>query len=128
VTQIAVDGGSATQLGQNTILVVDDDADMREALRDVLGDEGYSVILASNGKVALGLLSSLRRPCVIILDVTMPIMGGVELYHAIRAVPDLADIPILFLTSDPLTAPRGVPMVEKSVSLDRLLGTVAELF
>ena len=128
MTQIAVDDGSAPQLGQNTILVVDDDPEMREALRDVLGDEGYNVILASNGKVALGLLSSLRRPCGIILDVTMPIMGGVELYHAMRDVPDLADIPVLFLTSDPFTATSGVPMVEKSVSLDRLLGTVAELF
>jgi two-component system response regulator CpxR len=113
---------------QNTLLVVDDDIDMREALRDVLVEEGYRVVLAANGKVALGLLPTLQRPCGIILDITMPVMSGIELYRAMKAVPDLADIPVVFLTSDPSAVPSGSPMMSKTIRLERLLGTVTSLF
>jgi CheY-like chemotaxis protein len=128
VTQIEVGGGSPTQSNPNTILIVDDDVDMRESLSDVLGAEGYSVLHASNGKVAMGLLPTLKRPCGIILDITMPVMSGTEFYQAMKAVPDLADIPVVFLTSDPSRAPCGSPIMQKTISLDRLLGTVAALF
>jgi len=113
---------------QNTLLIVDDDIDMREALRDVLAEEGYRVVLAANGKVALGLLPTLQRPCGIILDITMPIMSGIEFYRAMRAVPDLADIPVVFLTSDPSAVPSGSPIMSKTIRLERLLGTVTSLF
>ena len=126
--QLAVGGKSPTPLNQSTILVVDDDADMREALRDVLGDEGYGVIPACNGKVALDLLTTLQRPCGIILDITMPVMGGIAFYQVMRAVPNLADIPVVFLTSNPSAAPSGVPIMQKTVSVERLLGMVAALF
>ena len=126
--QLAVGGDSPTPLNQNLILVVDDDADMREALRDVLGAEGYSVILACDGKVALDLLATSKRPCGIILDIAMPVMSGAEFYQAIRAVPNLADIPVVFLTSNPSAVPSGVPMMPKTVSLERMLGMVAALF
>ena len=114
-------------LSPNTILVVDDDADIRESLRDALGDEGYAVRLASNGKEALELLTTLKRPRGIILDLTMPVMSGTEFYQAMRAVPALADIPVLISTSDPSHAPTGVPVMKKPVSLKRLLATVAAL-
>ena len=126
--QLAVGSDSPRPLNQSTILVVDDDADMREALRDVLGDEGYRVILACNGRVALDLLATLQRPCGIILDITMPVMSGAEFYQATRAVPNLTDIPVVFLTSNPSAAPSGVPILQKTVSLERLLGMVAALF
>jgi CheY-like chemotaxis protein len=113
---------------QNTLLIVDDDIDMREALRDVLVEEGYRVVLAANGKVALGLLPTLQRPCGIILDITMPVMSGMELYRAMRAAPDSADIPVVFLTSDPSAVPSGLLMMSKTIRLERLLGTVNSLF
>ena len=128
MTQLAVGGDSPTLLNQSTILVIDDDADMREALRDALGAEGYSVILACNGKVAFDLLATLMRPSGIILDITMPVMSGAEFYQAIRAVPNLTDIPVVFLSSNPSAAPSGVPIMQKTVSLERLLGMVAALF
>jgi two-component system response regulator CpxR len=124
VTQIA--NGVAPRI-QNTLLVVDDDTDMREALRDVLLEEGYRVVLAANGKIALGLLPTLQRPCGMILDITMPVMSGTELYRAMRAVPALDDIPVVFLTSDPSSAPSGLPLMPKSIRLERLLGAVASL-
>lgn len=113
---------------QNTVLIVDDDIDMREALRDVLVEEGYRVVLAANGKVALNLLPTLPRPCGIILDITMPVMSGMEFYRAMKAVPDLANIPVVFLTSDPSAVPTGSLMMSKTIRLERLLGTVTALF
>jgi two-component system response regulator CpxR len=113
---------------QHTLLVVDDDRDMREALRDVLVEEGYRVVLAADGKVALGLLPSLPRPCGVILDITMPVMSGIEFYRAMIAAPDLADIPVVFLTSDPSAVPSGSPMMSKTIRLEGLLGTVTSLF
>ena len=115
-------------MNPNTILVVDDDRDIRESLRDALGDEGYTVRLAANGEEALALLPGLKRPCGVILDLTMPVMNGTEFYQAMMAVPVLADIPVLILTSDPWRAPKGLPMMKKTINLERMLETVAALF
>jgi CheY-like chemotaxis protein len=112
----------------NTILVIDDDVDIRESLRDALGDEGYAVLLASNGKKALELLLKLSKPRGIILDLAMPVMGGAEFYRAMRAVPRWADIPVVISTSDPADAPGGLPVMKKPVNLDRLLAMVAAHF
>jgi CheY-like chemotaxis protein len=111
-----------------TVLVVDDEADIRESLRDALGDEGYAVVVASNGKEALELLPALPKPCAVILDIIMPVMSGTELYEAMRATPALADIPVLISTSDPSRAPVRVPVMKKPINLDRLLAAVASLF
>jgi two-component system response regulator MprA len=112
-------------MDQNTILVIDDDADIRDSLSDALGDEGYVVRLASNGKEAMDLLLRLNRPRGIILDIAMPVMNGSEFYRAMRAVPALADIPIVVSTSNPSSAPSGVPVMKKPVDLERLLSMVA---
>jgi two-component system, chemotaxis family, chemotaxis protein CheY len=115
-------------VNQRTLLIVDDDADVRESLGDALADEGYRVVLASNGREALGLLPTLKRPCGIILDLTMPVMSGTEFYQAMRAAPIWADIPVVILTSDPSRVPSGLPMMKKSVGLAEMLATVAALF
>ena len=107
---------------------MDDEADIRDSLKDALGDEGYSVLAAANGQEAMRLLPSLKRPCAIILDIIMPVMSGIELYHHLRSNPELADIPVLISTSDPSRAPRSVPVMRKPVNLERLLAVVAALF
>jgi CheY-like chemotaxis protein len=111
-----------------TVLVVDDEADIRESLRDALGDEGYAVVVAANGKEALEILPALPKPCAVILDIIMPVMSGTELYEAMRTTPALADIPVLISTSDPSRAPGRVPLMKKPINLDRLLDAVARLF
>jgi CheY-like chemotaxis protein len=110
------------------VLIVDDESDIRESLRDALDDEGYLVEVAANGKEALELLPRLRRPCAIILDMLMPVMSGKQLYAAMQAAPELADIPVLVSTSDPAHALMSVPVMTKPVNLDRLLSAVAGLF
>jgi CheY-like chemotaxis protein len=59
------------------ILVVDDDPDIRDSLREVLEDEGYDVSCVGNGQEALDHLKAASpRPCVILLDLMMPVMDG----------------------------------------------------
>lgn len=112
-------------MNERSVLIVDDEVDLRDSVREVLGDEGYRVFVASNGQEALALLRTIPRPSVIILDLFMPIMGGNEFYRALRAIPSLADIPVLISTSDPSTAPASLPIMRKPVTLDRLLSSVA---
>jgi CheY-like chemotaxis protein len=113
---------------QRTVLVVDDESDIRESLKDALGDEGYAVRVATNGREALEILPTLPRPCAMILDIIMPVMNGTEVYRQMRAAPELADIPVVISTSDPSLAPPSVPIMKKPVNLDRLLAMVAAMF
>jgi two-component system, chemotaxis family, chemotaxis protein CheY len=120
--------GEQRHLNPKSILVVDDDTDIRESLRDALGDEGYTVLVASNGMEALELLPTLKKPFGIILDLNMPVMNGAAFYRAMRAVPAWADVPVVISSSAPSTAPRGVPVMKKPVNLTRLIAAVAALF
>jgi CheY-like chemotaxis protein len=94
--------GEATDC-QRRILVVDDDASIREALAESLGDEGYRVVTATNGVEALTLLRppGELRPCVILLDLMMPVMSGQEFYAEQQRDPALARIPIVGASSSP---------------------------
>jgi len=114
-------------VSSKTILIVDNDADFREALGDVLRSEGYAVTLASNGKEALEVLPTLKRPCGIVLDIAMPVMNGTAFYRAMTAAPALADIPVVVLTTGSTPIPGGLPKMKKT-NLERLLAMVAALF
>jgi CheY-like chemotaxis protein len=111
-----------------TILVIDDEIDTRAALSDALEDAGYRVLLAANGREGLALLPGLTRPCGVILDLTMPVLNGLDLFRIIKATPALADIPVVISTADPSRVPKGVTLMKKPVSVERLLTTVAALF
>jgi CheY-like chemotaxis protein len=115
-------------MAQRTVLVVEDEPDLRETLGDVLADEGYAVELAENGREALLRLPDLPRPCAVILDITMPVMSGTEVYAAMQADPRLTDIPVMVSTSDPSRAPSGVLIMRKPVNLSRFLSALAALF
>jgi CheY-like chemotaxis protein len=109
-------------------LVVDDEPDIRESLRDVLEDEGYRVHLASNGREALERLGTLPRPCAIILDIIMPVMSGTEFYAAVKADPRTADVPLVVSTSDPSRAPRGPLILKKPLDVKQLLAVLKNFF
>ncbi|MCU1277212.1 MAG: chemotaxis protein CheY [bacterium] len=83
------------------LLVVDDDPGIRESLADLLNDEGYTVMTAVNGKDALvRLRASHATPCVILLDLMMPVMSGAEFYDELRSDPQLAGIPVVVISAD----------------------------
>ncbi len=81
------------------ILVVDDDADIREAVGLFLQADGYRIGRASNGKEAMAWLLSREAPGVILLDLTMPIMDGQQFLTIKEADPALANIPVVVMTA-----------------------------
>lgn len=120
-----------TQVGPKTdctILIVEDDPDIRDALRDVLELDGYEVVEASNGKEGLERLGSIVRPCVILLDLMMPVMSGGEFLAVLRDTDVLATIPVVVVSAWPVEAghvrEHMQGFVKKPVSLDALLSLV----
>src|SRR5580704_18453719 len=84
--------------GTPTILVVDDNLQNREVAEGHLVGAGYDVLQAEGGAQALTLLQG-RRPDLVLLDVLMPGMDGFETCRRIRALPEVGDLPVLFLTA-----------------------------
>jgi len=80
-----------------TVLIVDDEENIRALYKEELADEGYDVILASNGYEALEVLNS-RKPDAIILDIKMPGMDGVTLLKLIKERKD-DDIPVIICSA-----------------------------
>jgi CheY-like chemotaxis protein len=113
------------------ILIVEDDADMRESLGEILQFEGYRVAGAANGREALNHLRQAEAPCLILLDLMMPVMSGWEFREQQRQEPGIAEIPVAVLTgvrnsADQITALGAVGYCQKPVDLHALLATVAE--
>jgi PAS domain S-box-containing protein len=86
--------------GGARVLIVDDDGALREWLRRTLRSEGYETQEAEDGRAALRRYSEFR-PQLILMDMRMPVMGGMEAIRQIRRMEGGADIPILALTADP---------------------------
>jgi DNA-binding response OmpR family regulator len=80
------------------VLVVDDDALIRDTLATALSDEGYSVRVAADGRAALDTLDE-WRPDLIVLDLMMPVMDGQAFRAAQRDLDDAADIPVIVLSA-----------------------------
>jgi two-component system chemotaxis response regulator CheY len=83
-----------------TILVVDDSSTMVLSLKTTLTMSGFAVETASNGKAALDKLNAGLKPHLILTDVNMPVMGGMELIRSVRSMPALRFVPILTLTTE----------------------------
>lgn len=71
------------------VLIVDDNVDIRSFLSDLLGSEGYDVTAVCNGQQALESLRRAVRPCVVLLDLMMPVLDGYAVYRAWNADPGL---------------------------------------
>ncbi len=83
-----------------TVLVVDDSVTMVMSLKTTLVMSGFQVETASNGQAALEKLKSGIKPNLILTDINMPVMGGMDLIRNVRALPGLRFIPILTLTTE----------------------------
>lgn len=103
------------------VLIVDDEEDVRESLRDVVEMVGCSALLAASAEEGLAVLAQLR-PCLVVLDLLMPGMNGGEMLEAMRREPLLAQLPVLISTSAPERAPRDVPVLAKPIDVDALCG------
>lgn len=83
------------------ILIVEDERDAREALKEILEIEGFKVVTAENGQVGLELLQDVEEPCLILLDLMMPVMNGWEFLEALRLQQKhvLATIPVVVVSA-----------------------------
>jgi two-component system, chemotaxis family, chemotaxis protein CheY len=108
-----------------SILVVDDDADVREALAQALEADGHAVVVACDGLEAIERLSQIRRPCLVFLDLCMPRMDGLGLLHRMRANPALQAIPVCVLTAEMCTSVQGAQhLMSKPLDVAALLRVV----
>lgn len=108
------------------LLVVDDDQEVREAICDVLADEGYSVGQARHGLEALARLARGPLPALIVLDLTMPVMDGYEFLERRDRDPVLATIPVVVVsaTIDVRVDRFDVTFLRKPIELDALLEVI----
>jgi CheY-like chemotaxis protein len=118
----------ATHSTAHTVLVVEDEEDLREMLRDALELNGYAVVTASDGRDALGKLDTIDGLCLVLLDLLMPVMNGWEFVELLRKRSGrLAAVPVVVHSSAPASAPAGVARVlQKPVAFDQLLSVVRE--
>jgi CheY-like chemotaxis protein len=105
------------------VLVVDDDAEIRETLSALLQNEGYTVVRAENGAQAL---EQLRRvhPSVMLLDLMMPVMSGWEVLEELETNHEFDDVKIVVVSA--MCAPRARACLRKPVDLEELLDVVGE--
>src|SRR6185295_12463413 len=109
---VVAPGQSGPRL-DGTILVVDDEADTRDAVSKLLSKIGCRVLLAKDGKEALRLLVGGATPDLILLDLAMPGMGGWEFLTIARANPRLARIPVVIVTGQ--TDDDNLPAFTRSI-------------
>lgn len=116
-------------LDLKTVLVVDDDDDMRFILRLLLERSGYQVADAANGVAALVSIKAMR-PDVLVTDLRMPVMDGAELTQRIRMDPKLSDLPIIIITAYavlPETVELADDVIPKPFAPERVVDSVARL-
>jgi CheY-like chemotaxis protein len=115
----------------HNILVVEDDSTLRNAMGDLLGEEGISSTRAENGQVGLDLLRAGARPCLVLLDLQMPLVDGFTFRRRQLEDPRIAAIPVVVMTGQPGRAQEaerlGVALtMSKPVASSRVLGVVAQ--
>jgi two-component system chemotaxis response regulator CheY len=91
---------------EKTILVVDDSPSMVMSLKATLSMHGFRVETAGDGKLALGKLNAGIKPDLILTDINMPNMGGLELIRQVRTLAQFKFVPILTLTTETDTVKR----------------------
>jgi two-component system, chemotaxis family, chemotaxis protein CheY len=113
-----------------TILVVDDDPDLREALVDILQDLGFAVLSAAHGAAALQIVQQRdARPDLILLDIMMPVMDGPTFAIECKNDPRLAAVPVIVLTAHrdgewAAKQVKAVAYLAKPLRLENLLAAI----
>ncbi len=99
-----------------TILIVEDDLNVRDTIEDVLTEEGHAVSVARNGADALVTLDHLERPGSILLDMQMPVMDGLTFLRRLGSRKDRADFEVIIMSA--AVAPEwflGAPQVTRAL-------------
>jgi CheY-like chemotaxis protein len=112
-----------------SILIIEDDDGVRETIASILREEGYVVETASNGATALRLVAELPLPTLILLDLMMPVMDGIDFRTRQLADPALRAIPTVIISARPDVARRAAELnvdafLQKPMSFEELLHVV----
>jgi CheY-like chemotaxis protein len=115
-----------------SILIVDDEARIRDLLVELLADEGYAAVAVADGQAALDYLHAHPAPCCIVLDLYMPIMDGWQFHRAHLRTPALADIPVVVMSAvaaalQPLAWFQAAGYLQKPFAVDAVLALVVPL-
>ena len=114
---------------RRTVLVVDDDADLRRLIVVALAGAGIEVEQAANGREALELVAHLPPPALILLDLDMPEMTGPEFRRHLLKNPTWASVPVIVMTGGWIpesSLPLGVAgWLSKPIQIQQLVKTVA---
>lgn len=112
------------------ILVVEDNDDVREMMAVTLELEGHDVATAINGRDALQKLHQGERPCVILLDLMMPVMNGWEFRSALDRDPEFCDVPVVVVSAigggEMARRTHAAAYLPKPVDMDELLDVVCD--
>jgi CheY-like chemotaxis protein len=121
---------TATAVAHCPVLIVEDDADLREMMAQLLTLEGFTAATAANGHEALEYLHAEdHKPDVILLDLMMPVMDGWEFRRKMQADPDVANVPVIVLSALDQSRASDVPaeaFLKKPLDFDRLLKLVRD--
>jgi CheY-like chemotaxis protein len=113
----------------HTILVVEDEDESRQVLMQILELEGFNAVRASNGVEAMDYLHTSDLPCLIILDLLMPVMNGRQFRNALLQVAELAKIPVVVVSALDSSAVSDLGVVRafrKPLDIDALVRIVRE--
>jgi CheY-like chemotaxis protein len=111
----------------HTVLIVEDEEDLREMMREALESRGYSVVTAEEGQDALQKIDAIENLCLVLLDLLMPGMNGWDFFEKMRERPELAAVPVIIHSSASNRAPTGVTRVlQKPIPFERLISVVSE--
>ncbi|HEX8702846.1 MAG TPA: response regulator [Myxococcaceae bacterium] len=111
---------------KGSVLIVEDDEDIRAAMAELLEGEGFEVSVASNGQEGLEVLEQLGQPCLVLLDLMMPVMSGEDFLRHVRENPQFAPVPVIIVTASgrqPLPGAQGI--LKKPFEIGDLFATVA---
>jgi CheY-like chemotaxis protein len=114
---------------KKTVLLAEDDLEIRDILQDLLEAEGYDVVPASHGRQALDFLQSSRGdlPDLVVLDLMMPLVDGNKVLEAMKGDPALSAIPVVVLSAVARERPAGAAaFLRKPIPLQKLFDTIRE--
>jgi CheY-like chemotaxis protein len=123
----------SSRASARSVLVVEDDPDIRDAVVEILQDEGYGVSAAADGRQALDLLETLvPLPDIILLDLMMPVMNGFQFREEQLKKPELARVPVLIVTADANAMAKAEVLqaagfIQKPLKIQPLLDTIERL-
>ena len=107
-----------------TVMLVDDDEETLDALSELLSAQGFEIAQAHNGREALDMLRSDSLPALILLDLMMPAMSGLEFLEHKSKDPELSLIPVVIISGISIDLPDDLPIIRKPFEPESVLDAV----